>query len=309
LRVVCNPELAALQISQSLPDNWFMRAMYLGTEGARAWLATTSDPNYETEAERANFSDLVVAMLKTSGSTYRTYVSLGPGNAYVDSAVSLAILEKQPSAQCIPVDLSDGLLWRAIQVLSTNIRVPVGLLADFEEHLKFISRHVREYGKGPYLFGLFGGTFGSLDRPEQNFMRQLNAHMEEGDELMLDVSVLKDGKDIDSTKWGDPTKKFFAHGAARHLLLSPQDVFKRFDELITVQGSVVKAPIAGTQLMTVYANGRAFARARRYNFRGLCKFFEEMEFEVVSKLDDREGPYNIGLFSLRKRDNPRKRRG
>jgi len=63
LRVVCNPHLAALQISQDLPNSWFMRALYLGTDGARAWLETTTDSQYETDAERAYFSDLVVEML------------------------------------------------------------------------------------------------------------------------------------------------------------------------------------------------------------------------------------------------------
>jgi hypothetical protein len=54
---------------------------------------------------------------------FRTHVSLGPGDAQVDSAVSLALLKNEASAQCIPVDLSDGLLWKAIQVLSEHIRV------------------------------------------------------------------------------------------------------------------------------------------------------------------------------------------
>jgi hypothetical protein len=279
--------------------------MYLGTDGARAWLATTNDAHYETTAERAYFSGLVEEMLAASNSVFRTYVSLGPGNADVDRSVALALLRKEPSALCIPLDLSDGLLWQAIQVLSAHIRVPIGLLADFEEQFKFISRHVREYGKGPYLFSLFGGTFGSLDGPEQTFMKQLSAYMDSGDELMLDVTVAKAEENSDDTKWGDGTKRFFAHGAARHLAMSPQEVFNKFDELIAVKRTVVSTPIPGTQLMTVYANGRAFARARRYDFNGLNEFFERMGFQTTSKLDDREGPYNIGLFNLRKRASRR----
>jgi len=187
--------------------------------------------------------------------------------------------------------------------------VPIGLLADFEEHFKFISQHVRSYGKGPYLYGLFGSTFGSLDRPELSFMNQLHAYMENSDELMLDVCVVKAGEDTDNTKWGPGTKRFFARGAARRLGISTDEVFNRFDELISLKRSVTtSSPIAGTQVMTLSVDGRPFARARRYSFNDLNQFFNRMGFQTTSKLWTVDGPYNIGLFSLRKKTSTSKRK-
>jgi hypothetical protein len=140
-------------------------------------------------------------------------------------------------------------------------------------------------------------------------MNQLHAYMESNDELMLDVCVVKEGENTDNTKWGPGTKRFFAHGAARRLGICPEEVFKRFDELISLERSVpTSSPIAGTQVMTVSVNGQPFARARRYSFDDLNKFFEDMGFQTQSKLWTVDGPYNIGLFSLRKKNTLPKRK-
>ena len=301
LRVVSHPKIASLQISDSLPKQWLMRAMYLGTEGARAWLETANDPQYEDPAERAHLLACVMELLASAESSFRTYVSLGPGDAQLDRGVALAILEKEPSAQCIPVDLSDGLLWKAIETLSAHIRVPVGLLADFEEQFDFISDHVREYGKGPYIYSLFGGTFGSLDGSELVFVQNLSTCMQPGDEFILDVTVVKEGEKSNSTKWGDGTKRFFSHGATRHSKYSREEIIRRFDEIVSVRRSPLDGAIAGTQAMTLYIDEKPFARARRYVLNELTRFFERSGFQARSKLIEVDGPYNIGILSLIKK--------
>jgi hypothetical protein len=314
LRVVSHPKIASLQIAETLPRQWLMRAMYLGTEGARAWLETANDPQYENPEERARLLACVLELLNASDESFRTYVSLGPGDAQLDRGVALSILEKEPSAQCIPVDLSDGLLWKAIETLSASIRVPIGLLADFEEQFDFISDHVRDYGKGPYLYSLFGGTFGSLDGSELVFVQNLSTCMQPGDEFILDVTAVKEGEDSENTKWGDGTKRFFSHGASRHTKLSREEIFDRFDEIITVRRTKGGA-ITGTQLMTLYihklepgaplsdhtAPPKPFAKARRYDLRELVQFFEKAGFDVRSKLMKEDGPYDIGILALKKR--------
>ncbi len=306
LRVICHPQLASLQISNTLPPDWLMRAMYLGTEGARAWLKIATDPKYQTDVERVHISSAIVEMLSERHSAFRTYVSLGPGDAQLDNLVALTLLGREPTAQCIPVDLSDGLLWGAIRSLSDSIRIPIGLLADFEEHFKFVTKHVREYAKGPYLYGLFGNTFGNLDKPELFFINQLTAYLGQDDEVLLDITAVKEDAavgQIDTSQWPEGTKRFFAHGAAPYLGISSIEVFNKFSDLVTVNCIVLRNPIAGTQLLTVSANDRPFARVRRYQIDKLNQYFETRGFRVKSKLIPCDGAFDIGLVSLQKARN------
>jgi hypothetical protein len=307
LRVICHPQLPTLQVSSNLPQDWLMRAMYLGTEGARAWLSIVTDPNYETDVERAAIADAIIRMLNQEGSNFRTYISLGPGDAQLDDAVALTLLESEPTAQCIPVDLSDGLLWSAVYSLSDSIRIPIGVLADFEENFKFVTQQAREYSKGPYLYGLFGNTFGNLDKTELNFVKQLAAYMGPHDKIMLDVTTVKDAAmdiapgPVDVRSWTEGTKRFFAHGAARTLRISDAEAYDQFANLVTVNGALLQKPIAGTQLLTVRAKGKPFARVRRYRFDALKEYFKAAGFKVDSELIPSDGPFDIGLIALRKK--------
>jgi hypothetical protein len=308
LRVICHPELPSLQISNTLPAGWLMRGMYLGTDGARAWLKNAVDRDYQSDLERAELSNKITNMLNRDATAFRTYVSLGPGDAELDNAVALALLEREPTAQCIPVDLSDGLLWFAVLSLSDRIRIPIGLLADFEENFKFVSRQVREYAKGPYLYGLFGNTFGNLDKVETLFLSQLKLYLERDDKFMLDVTTVKDGTSskvgpVDTSGWPGGLKWFFAHGATRYLNVSMTEAFNRFDELTKVTLTEYDSPIPGTQLLTVSAGNTVFARVRRYRFDKLKQFFQANGFKVDSDSVECEGAFNIGLLVLQRKND------
>jgi len=304
LKVICDPQLASYQISKELPPDWLMRAMYLGTEGARAWLRIAKDPYYQDDAGRTQLQQEIVELLKTSQSAFRTFVSLGPGDAELDKAVALNLLKREPTAQCIPVDLSDGLLWEASRILSSVIRVPVGLLADFEETLNFVVHRVWEHGKRPYLYGLLGNTFGNLDKSEYTFIDTFLNALQSGDELLLDVAALKDGvgqqSPIDPSAWGEGMKMFFAHGAARRLGISAHDVINRFESLISVKVKNTNKPIKGTVILTLYAKKIPFARVRRYELGELVSFFEGRGFQVRHARVPSDGPYDNGLLALRK---------
>jgi hypothetical protein len=301
LRVICHPDIASLQVSDKLPFDWLMRAMYLGTEGARAWLNIAADPT-SSDIERDLISGTIKEMLNASPSSFRTYVSLGPGDANLDKAVAVQLLRKEPTAQCIPVDLSDGLLWVAIRSLSERIRVPIGLLADFEANFKFVTQRVREYSKGPYLYGMFGNTFGNLDRVERDFIGQMRDYLAPEDELIMDVSVVKSGKATNGNLWKSPGKKrFFAHGAARLLGTSAEDVLENFRDIIKVKRTVTNNPIAHTQLLTVSANRRPFARVRRYHLGSLIEYFRTEGFETRAKQIPTDGLFDIGVVAIRRK--------
>jgi hypothetical protein len=308
LRVICHPELATFQIKgDSLPPDWRMRAMYLGTDGARAWLKIAKE-QVDKDLERNELSDKISKMLKNYGPEFRTYVSLGPGDAELDDKVALELLSGEPTAQCIPVDVSDGLLWAAVNSLSDRIRIPVGLLADFEENFKFVSQQVREYAKGPYLFGLFGNTFGNLDKLEPDFLGQLKLYLAPEDRFMLDVSIVKDDTaavvgDVDTSDWSFGKKWFFAHGAARYLDISTAEIVQHFSNLVKVSLTERENPIPGTQLLTVSAGNKAFARVRRYRFDKFKQYLRANDFNVDAELVKCNEPYDVGLFAVQKNAN------
>jgi len=304
-KIVCDPQLASYQVAKELPDNWLTRAMYVGTEGARAWLAISKDPRYQTDVDRAELQGHIADMLKKSRSSFRTFVSLGPGDGEMDKCIALQLLEREPTVQCIPVDLSDGLLYEAIRVLSQHIRVPVGLLTDFEDNIRFVIQQVQEYGKPPYLYSLLGNTFGNLDKTEPSFMQTFAKYLKPGDEFLIEVTVTKDAPGqqavVDLSKWGEGARRFYSHGAARRLGRSTHQVFDDFSKAITVSVRERGNAISGTRLLTFCIEGTPFARARRYDLRELERFFSDRGFQVRSaRINVDEDDYDIGLFALAK---------
>jgi histidine-specific SAM-dependent methyltransferase len=212
--------------------------------------------------------------------------------------------------QYIPIDISDGLLWHATHVLSSHIRIPVGLLADFEDQLGFVARHVKEFGKGPYLYGLLGNTFGNLDGSETRFVRSLRQQLDVEDEVLIDVTVLNKHsepfKPVDMSQWGMGRKLFHAHGAARHLGLPAEQVFANLNHYIDIVPRYNDSVIPETTSIHMRARsndkdkGKLFIRSRRYNWERLVTWLKKEKFKVRSKLIQTPGSYDIGVLALKK---------
>lgn len=303
--IVCEPDLVPITAGGDVPKNWLMKRFYVGTAGARAWLAMSTDPKYREDAPIDPTKNMIDKLLNQCRA-FRTFVSLGPGDGFLDRGVAASLRNRERRLNYVPVDLSDGLLLNACRALQGTVHVPVGIFADFEDKLDFVIKRVREHSKGPYLYGLFGGTFGALDESEATFVDELMNHLDSGDEFMFDVALLKPGK-TRSPKLEGGTKEFFAHGAAVHLNVGVDEIRNNFSERAGVRprrGSGSAVP--DTRTFLFYAtNGegeeRTCAKLRRFELASLVKWLTDKKLEVREpELSRQDGPFDMAVLAVRR---------
>lgn len=312
IAILSDPDVTALLGKRDLPSTWLMRALYIGLEGARAWLDITRDPDYESLADQVDLRRTIGSLLDGTTAAFRTFVSLGPGDGRLDAEIAQQLKRREAMLQYIPVDISDGLLSYAYERVAQHVRVPVGLLTDFEERLNFVIHHAHRYGSPPYFYGLFGNTFGNLDLNENNFVEGLRTCLGPDDCLMMEVAVLQEERtDLDLRKMGDGARSFFAKGAARILNLRYTDVLKRFDEIVHVDVDQRdrRSDVANTkriELSALDVDGklRMFAFSRRYDQKSLMSYLEEFGgLHVTPLLIKSEHEYNSCVMLLRQRSS------
>jgi hypothetical protein len=138
----------------------------------------------------------------------------------------MALRSKDPWIQYVPVDISDGLLQMAVKILSNYVRVPMGIIGDFEDRMDFINRQLDSYAPTPVLYSLLGATVGNFENKFQ-FFAGMNNIMKPMDRLLIDISLA--GKEWVQEKdrrgntgnLGKKYKRFFAQGMARAEPVSP----------------------------------------------------------------------------------------
>ena len=314
--VVWDPQVVAASTGP-LPKNWLLRAFYFGPVGARAWLSITSDPGYELQGNSNPTHEVIVDFVENPRAPrFRAYVSLGPGDARLDQRIAFALRKRDKELDYIPVDLSDGLLLNAVNQLADHgIRVPLGILADFEEHFPYVARQVKGRARSPALYGLFGNTFGNLDGGEASFVGAVRDALAPGeDELLIDVTVRKARRQpFEWTKAPPGAVEFYAHGAATHLGVDAEHLkihdngrVRLNPERVTFEESEDDNEVPRTQLFSFYAwrHGgarRLCARIRRYDLKGLIDWLTRRGLEVrdYRRLRLKDDPYDIAILALR----------
>jgi hypothetical protein len=314
-----DPELVSV-ITGELPRSWLMRAFYFGPLGARAWLSITTDPGYQTQGNHNPTHDRITTLLNKSRAPFRTFVSLGPGDGRLDQKIAYSLRKRDSELSYVPVDLSDGLLLNASkQLADQHIRVPMGILADFEERISFVADQVRRHAKPPYLYGLFGNTFGNLDGGEGMFIDALIHSLKKDDEVMIDVTVRKPpDAPLDIAQFPRGAVEFYAHGAAMRLGIDPNmlkvesregavRMVRLNTDRVGLDEFVDDNEIPGTKMFEFYTkdeNGtrqHLCARIRRYDLKSLIRWFKERDIEVRDHFRVAErGAYDTAIIALRK---------
>lgn len=314
--VVCDSDLVPTVAGDIPSKGWLMRRFYFGTEGARAWLAIARDPRYRNQAEIDPLKERIDKFIKRSPVAFRTFVSLGPGDGVLDERIAITLRSRDHSVSYVPIDLSDGLLLNACKLLARTVSVPAGIFADFEDKLDFVVDHVRDHSKGPYLYGLFGGTFGNVDGSEAAFIDRLVDHLDENDELIMDVTVKKlvppkpkTGKRrvqvVDSDALSAGQKAFFAHGVAVHLGMNVEEIMKKWRR---VQFEELSASSVIPQTQTILfkfkeesgGEDRLCAQFRRYDLDQLIKWLQDRNTKVVAERIEDSGPFDRAVLSVRR---------
>src|SRR5262249_42020087 len=189
LHIIADPEVVDKQTAKELPLDWRIRSFYVGIEGAKAWLAASSDSADQSEEVKADIRRAILHMVKNI--EVRTLVSLGPGDGLLDKDIAISLRNRESWLQYIPVDICHGLLEKSYELLAQQVRVPVGVLGDFEDRINFIKHHVLLNASSPIMYSLIGNTFGNLDRFESGFIHNLKSNLTTSDYFLMEVAVLK----------------------------------------------------------------------------------------------------------------------
>jgi hypothetical protein len=296
-----------MKITQSrLPAEWHQRALYYGTEGAKAWLAYSDDEytKVQTTADQLADADQTIAALGRE--RFRTFVSLGPGDARRDKQVYEQLRTSNGPVQYIPVDISDSLIHYAVGTLvSVGAPVPFGLLADFEDGQDFLFDNLKGLPQ-PRLFTLLGNTLGNLDIGAESFLRQFAGRMKRGDQLLLDVTTTEQEWTFDPYKryFTSPIRKeFIAQGIARQLGVSTHEILGRFEDRIAAKRAERRPDHAEQQLIYDKETGKIGLTLRAYYFDRFRNWIDSntaLKVEYAEQYQFEGVQFGAGLIRLSK---------
>jgi hypothetical protein len=289
VRLTADPVVLEQQMMNPRPANWHQRDLYFGLEGARGWLAAVGEQSYAPQTQELHLRHVQLAAIERI--SVRTFASFGPGDAETDKEIAIGLRNREPQLQYLPVDISDGLLHRAFKLLSDQVRVPVGILGDFEDRLNFIASRIREHAIRPILFALLGNTLGNLDKYESSFLQTLaGTVMRSGDYLLLDVSLAGSRWSRDQDRrcqyksYGPCNRRFIATGVSRRSDESIESIVRRFETRIKFKEG--GSDILKTQSINVYdANiKRVILTIRRYDWPSFLGWLEtSVPLQIVFK--------------------------
>jgi SAM-dependent methyltransferase len=228
-----DPAVAEASLRRPVPRGWHQRSLYLGTEGARNWLAVSEEPTYLTAIDQDQIRNLILQSVK--GLKIKSFISLGPGNGETDREIAISLDDS--TIGYFPVDISDGLLFHACSVLGEHLRLPLGILSDFEERMPFIQQRLIDKIERPVLVGLLGNTFCNLDRFEATFMHQIQNLLQPGDHVLLHVAAAADNWEAQQAQLSShehtiPRRRFFAQGLARQLNIPLELVLNEYKDRV-----------------------------------------------------------------------------
>jgi Histidine-specific methyltransferase, SAM-dependent len=306
--MIVDTDVVNSQIGSSLPKDWRERAMYFGTEGAKAWLGVLQEDSANPRSSSPLITQLLIKSVEKID--VRTYVSLGAGDGNTDSLLIQRMRKREPFLQYLPVDISDGLLQRSVYKLSEKVRVPLGILSDFEDRLDFIVRQINRNSSGPRLYTMLGNTFGNLDKKEYNFLSNLHSLMNVGDYFLLDVTIKgpKWGEDkdkrIEHISYQDGYRRFIANGVYRKYKNSADTTAKDFENLITFRIENKSSDVPKTSAINSYFNTKnLIGSLRRYDYVALSAFLTStigFKMEHAEKIIDEDFLIDDAVFLLKK---------
>lgn len=305
--VEADPYLMPSLTGQHLPSSWRQRAFYLGTEGAKGWLSVIDAPTYIAPEVRAHMRHQLVGAVGHLACA--TFVSLGPGDAEADREVAINLNSGNDLLQYIPVDISEGLLHYASNVLQNYAHVPYALLTDFEERMVFIRERLRGRAAAPVLVGLLGNTLGTLDRYERSFLRQVETLLNKGDYLLLEVALGSGNGSIDRHAPAachahtPELRRFYAHGLALHTGEPVPSIVDHYEERICLRGGRSDVPNAQAVEYIDIKTSRMLLSIRHYDWHALLAWIERefrLGIEYQSSFYYGNGEQGFGIVLLKR---------
>lgn len=305
LPLAVDPKVVDQMFAEVLPRSWHQRCLYFGTEGARGWLSAIGDPDYFPADQKQKVEEALLRAIKDCD--VRSFVSLGPGDALLDNQIARRLQSREPWLVYVPIDISEGLLQRAIDKVSDGVRVPVGVLTDFEERLGFIERQLAQHAVQPMLFAILGNTFGNLDMRERNFLQSMQALMDADDRLLMDVCVKGPKWAPDANRRSRPAqyspgeRRWLATGLARQCGESIEKLVEEFEDRIVFSDGLSDVPGTYRKNIQDRQTKRICYTFRRYDWEQLKDWLKETMGFVIVKEEyvDHDGVSADGVLLLR----------
>lgn len=281
IHVHADKEVAPKASTGSIPSDWHQRALYCGSEGAKAWLAYTDEEYSKVHTQGDHNLDRNETIQALGTNEWRVFVSFGPGDARRDRYIVDTLQSRSNIVHYIPVDISDGLIHQAFkEIRNAGAIVPFGVVGDFEDRQGFIFQQINCFSQTPRLIGLLGNTLGNLDIGAEAFLDRVIKNLRPGDGLLLDIATRNTDWGFDPYKSGgyfdsDVRRRFIAQGIARQVKgLSAETILSEFEDRIRAKS--VSAPDYAQQyvIYDVITQKTAFS-LRVYKFNDFCEWLSK----------------------------------
>jgi hypothetical protein len=302
-----DPQLAEISYDGRIPDDWHVRALFFGNEGARNWLSVEKSPEYLSEDDKRRMraqSLNVIAKIKDADNVLvPTCISLGPGSAEAERHLVID-LDSKGTIHYIPVDISEGLLRHAARQLHDCARVTFGILCDLEERTNFIQRRLEGRVQHPILFTLLGNTLGNFDKYEYRFMKRIEGLLKKDDYLLLEVTILtpewklEADRRYDLFRQPDAMKRFYAQGLAHHTGTSVESIVSAYTQLIEAQQGGSDVPGAVSVEYKQKDKSRIIVSNRRYDWGKFLSWLDKFSFSILGHEELRLAKGNIGIGTV-----------
>ena len=208
-------------------------------------------------------------------------VSFGPGDARNERQLLMDMLARDVFVEWVPVDISHGLLNLSVQKLKKEVAIPLGIVGDCEDGMRFVFEHIRPNStdgdavpRQPLVVTMLGGTFTNLDGTEQNFLNNLRGRLLSGDYFLFDASMkgadwsLGADSRSHAADYSPAFRSFVASGLAYSLGISDDDVLEKFDDRITAAHATNQSDIPTVDAVSIVDKDsqHSILRFRRYAF-------------------------------------------
>ena len=271
--------LRALQI----PPEWSSKSLYFTDSGASLWLQLAKDPKYLLTgfSDELGIQRLYREAVRVVPPSVDRVVSFGPGDARNERQLLMDMLARDVFVEWVPVDISHGLLNLSVQKLKKEVAIPLGIVGDCEDGMRFVFEHIRPNStdgdavpRQPLVVTMLGGTFTNLDGTEQNFLNNLRGRLLSGDYFLFDASVkgadwsLGADSRSNTADYSPAFRSFVASGLAYSLGISDDDVLEKFDDRITAVHATNQSDISSVDAVSIVDKDsqHSILRFRRYAF-------------------------------------------
>lgn len=300
-------------------QDWDARSLYLGEQGATLWGAVANDPSYPLNPNN-NVGQIKAAEVRRTAlskvsSQPEVILSLGPGDGRAERGLVQQLAES-PGRQWVPVDISTSLVHNAINTLRDDIRIPFGVVADFEDGMSFIKEVVTKSLPSwrTRLFTMLGNTFGNLDRGEVALMDNMRSIMNPGDSFLFDAG-LRGGKATPDSEsrtqhdgYNEKARRFLCGPLSRRLQVPLEQLAAQmtFRERVSFDIHQVDDPAVSTTIITAQSAQYRILRNRRYTFNSLIDWLKTLTgfaLEFSGETYDNKEVTGLGVFVLKRLRN------